>query len=85
MAPPDVQTVVEVSRLRVMKVDEYVDEWADLEVTKKPVPKPTGKQVMSRFQLSASSSTTYHFRTGSECGTITCCMRQGAQDCSCSS
>jgi hypothetical protein len=45
MAPPDVQTAVVVTRLRVMKVDEYVDEWADLEVQQRPVPKPQKGQV----------------------------------------
>ena len=47
MAPPDVQTAVVVTRLRVMKVDEYVDEWADLEVQQRPVPKPQKGQVDS--------------------------------------
>jgi hypothetical protein len=45
MAPPDVQTAVVVTRLRVMKVDEFVDEWADLEVQQRPVPKPQKGQV----------------------------------------
>ena len=45
MAPPNVQTAVVVTRLRVMKVDEYVDEWADLEVQQRPVPKPQKGQV----------------------------------------
>jgi hypothetical protein len=45
MAPPDVQTAVVVTRLRVMKVDEYVDECADLEVQQRPVPKPQKGQV----------------------------------------
>ena len=45
MAPPDVQTAVVVTRLRVMRVDEYVDEWADLEVQQRPVPKPQKGQV----------------------------------------
>ena len=47
MAPPDMQTAVVVTRLRVMKVDEYVDEWADLEVQQRPVPKPQKGQVGS--------------------------------------
>ena len=48
MAPPDVQTAVVVTRLRVMKVDEYVDEWADLEVQQRPVPKPQKGQVCNQ-------------------------------------
>ena len=45
MGPPDVQTAVVITRLRVMKVDEFVDEWADLEVQQRPVPKPQKGQV----------------------------------------
>jgi hypothetical protein len=45
MAPPDTQKAVVVTRLRVMKVDEFVDEWADLEVQERPVPKPQKGQV----------------------------------------
>lgn len=44
MAPPENQTVVRVTRLRVMKVDKYVDEWADLEIGQMPVLKLQGKQ-----------------------------------------
>lgn len=70
MTPPDVQTAVVVTRLRVMKVDEYVDEWADLEVQQRPVPKPQKGQVchlcsapgtmfISRQTVSLASSSGY--------------------------
>lgn len=45
MALPDSQTAVVVTRLRVMKADEHFDDWAVLQVTQPPVPKPEGKQV----------------------------------------